>query len=70
MTRQRDTTKGPAGSTYLVPGRAMYWFVQRVTQPQDRTLLPDEAQWSAAATAAAKNFVNTLTSNHPTRLQA
>lgn len=57
MTRKRDTKKGAKGSTYLVPGLVMYWFKDQVTQPQDRTLLPSEAEWTKAATGGARDYL-------------
>ena len=56
--RKRDSKNGKKGSTRLVPGLVMYWFVDSVTQPQDRTLLPSEEEWSESATEGAKEYVD------------
>ena len=58
VTRTKKTKKGDKGSTYLVPGLVMYWFADSVTQPQDRTLLPSEEEWSESATDGAKEYVD------------
>lgn len=38
-------------------GIVMFWFKKSVTQPQDRSLLPDEAKWAGAAQSAAVEWV-------------
>jgi hypothetical protein len=43
-------------ATVYRPGLVMYWFKTEVTQPQDRTLLPTEAQWSQSANAAGQEY--------------
>jgi hypothetical protein len=58
QTRTRDTKKGAKGSTYLVPGLVMFWFTDSVTQPQDRSLLPSDEDWTESATEGAKEFVD------------
>ena len=57
VIRTRDTKKGKAGEAYFVPGLVMYWFVKSVTQPQDRSLLPTEEQWSESANAGASGWL-------------
>lgn len=58
VTRTRNTKRGAKGSEYFVPGLVMYWFVESVTQPQDRTLLPTEEEWSESANSAAAEWID------------
>lgn len=55
-TRQKSTKKGAKGSTYFRPGLVFYWFTKSVTQPQDRSLLPSEEEWSASANAGGHDY--------------
>ena len=57
VERKRDSKKGAKGTPRYVPGLVMYWFRHSVTQPQDRTLLPSEADWSETANQAAGRWV-------------
>lgn len=57
QTRTKNTKRGAKGSTYLVPGLVMYWFAESVTQPQDRTLLPSDEDWSESVNTGAKEYV-------------
>ena len=56
VTRKKNTRKGAAGTTYSRPGLVMYWFKDQVTQPQDRSLLPSEADWTASVNAGAAEY--------------
>jgi hypothetical protein len=38
------------------PGLVMYWFVKSVTQPQDRSLLPSNEEWSESANTAGEEY--------------
>jgi len=38
------------------PGLVMYWFKSEVTQPQDRSLLPSEEQWSQSANDGGQEY--------------
>ena len=58
VTRTKNTRKGPKGSKYFRPGLIMFWFADRVTQPQDRSILPSDQQWSDSANAGAAEWVN------------
>jgi len=58
VIRQKNTKIGKAGDAYFVPGLVMYWFSKKVTQPQDRTLLPSEDGWSQSATAGASEWLD------------
>ncbi len=57
LTRTKNTAKGAKGTAYFKPGAVMYWFTKSVTQSQDRSLLPSEAQWSESVNAAAKDWL-------------
>lgn len=57
-TRTRDTKKGKKGSTYYVPLLIEYWLTKRADQPQDRSLLPSEEEWSRSANAGAQGWLN------------
>ncbi len=41
-------------------GAVMFWFVDKVEQPQDRSLLPSDAEWQNAASQGAADFVDKL----------
>ena len=58
VTRTKNTKGGSKGSTYYRPGLVMYWFVDQVTQRQDRSLLPSEQEWSDSANAAAREWLD------------
>ena len=57
-TRTKTTKKGAKGSTYYRPGLVEYWFSETVTQPQDRTLLPSEEEWSESTHAGAEDWID------------
>jgi hypothetical protein len=58
VTRRKNTKNGNKGSTYFRPGLVFYWFKDRVTQPQDRSLLPSAEEWSASAGAGATDWLD------------
>ena len=57
VTRKKNTKGGKKGSTYYRPGLVMYWFKDHVTQPQDRSLLPSDEEWSDSANAGAEEWL-------------
>lgn len=57
VTRTRNSKRGAKGTEYFRPGLVYYWFAESVTQPQDRSLLPSEAEWSDSVNSAATDWV-------------
>ena len=56
--RTRNTSKGAKGSTYLRPGAVMFWFKDQVVQPQDRSILPSDDEWSESVNEGAKDWLD------------
>jgi hypothetical protein len=63
-TRQRTTANGKKGGTYFAEkpgGLVWYWFAQSVLQPQDRALLPTDAELQTAAQHGVADLVDAVT---------
>jgi hypothetical protein len=66
-TRQRTTVHGKKGETYFAEkpgGLVWYWFSQSVLQPQDRTLLPSDAELQSAAREGAAAVFDAIIAGH------